>query len=85
LFEPDPGGISGISGLSKWPAAAKLPAMKVKEAKTKAAVAIDPVLFVATVPSRKPTPKDIADCKERPDDVIEPKAHATMDDAVRDL
>ena len=59
--------------------------MKVKEAKTKAAVPMDPVLFAATVPSRKPTPKDIADCKERPDDVIEPKEHATMDDTVKDL
>ena len=42
--------------------------MKVKEKKTKAEVPFDPVLFAATVPSRKPTPKDIADSKERKDE-----------------
>jgi hypothetical protein len=40
------------------------------------------VVFAATVPSRKPTPKDLADAKERPDDAIEPKDHATMGDMV---
>lgn len=59
--------------------------MKVKEAKVRATVPLDPVLFAASVPARKPTPKDRADSKEQPDDVIEPKEHATMDDLVKDL
>ncbi len=54
--------------------------MKLKEKKAKRDVSFDPVLFAATVPSRKPTSKDIADCKEQPDDAIEPKKHKTMDD-----
>jgi len=49
-----------------------------KGKKTQAQVPLDPVLLAATVPSRKPNPKDIADCKERPDDAIEPKEHQTM-------
>jgi hypothetical protein len=36
-------------------------------------VPIDPILLAATVPSRKPTKKDIADTVERADDAIEPK------------
>lgn len=59
--------------------------MKVKEKKGKREVPFDPVLFAATVPSRKPTSKDIADCQEQPDDVIEPKEHKTMEDVVDDL
>ena len=59
--------------------------MKVKEKQARAAVPVDPVLFAATVPARKPTAKDVADCKEKPDDVIEPKEHATMDGMVNDL
>jgi hypothetical protein len=45
----------------------------------------DPVLFAATVPSRKPTDKDKADAKERDDDAIEPKEHAKMEDIAKDL
>ncbi len=59
--------------------------MKVK-APVKAAIGevpFDPVVFAATVPARKPTPKDLADAKERPDEAIEPKDHATMGDMVR--
>ena len=59
--------------------------MKVKEKKTKAEVPFDPVLFAATVPSRKPTPKDLADSKERKDDAIEPRTYETMEDTVADL
>lgn len=59
--------------------------MKLKEKKAEREVSFDPVLFAATVPSRKPTSKDITDCKEQPDDAIEPKNHKTMDDMVKDL
>jgi hypothetical protein len=59
--------------------------MKVKEKKTKAEVPFDPVLFAATVPARKPTPKDIADSKERKDDAIEPQTYETMDGMVENL
>ena len=45
----------------------------------------DPVLFAATVPARKPTPKDIADSRPHPDDLIEPRTYSTMDGAVTDL
>ncbi len=51
----------------------------------KEAIPFDPVLFAATVPSRKPTAKDRADCKERPDDAIEPKDYPSMDKSVEDL
>ena len=47
--------------------------MKVKEKKTKTEVPFDPVLFAASMPSRKPTAKDIEDCKEREDDAVEPQ------------
>ena len=60
-------------------------AMKVKEPTVKTAVPFDPVLFAATVPSRKPTPKDIEDCKEREDDAIEPQEYDSMEDMVKDL
>ncbi|MBI4324613.1 MAG: hypothetical protein HY674_05050 [Chloroflexi bacterium] len=59
--------------------------MKLKTTKIKEEVPFDPVLFAATVPARKPTAKDLADCKERPDDAIEPKEHETMEDLVKDL
>ena len=59
--------------------------MKVKEKKTKAEVPFDPVLFAASVPSRKPTAKDIEDCKEREDDAVEPQEYNSMDDMVKDL
>ncbi len=58
--------------------------MKVKEKKSnKGQVPFDPILFAVTVPSRKPTPKDRADAKERADDAIEPEDHKTMDDMVK--
>jgi hypothetical protein len=59
--------------------------MKAKEKKTKAKVPFDPVLFAATVPSRKPTDKDLADAREQTDDAIEPKDYDTMDESVKDL
>jgi hypothetical protein len=59
--------------------------VKVKEKKQRAEVPFDPVLFAATVPSRKPTAKDIADMKEHKDDLIEPKDYESMDDMVKDL
>jgi hypothetical protein len=61
--------------------------MKVKApaSSKKVEVPLDPVLFAATVPSRKPTARDWADAKERPDDAIDPKDFHTMGDAVRDL
>ncbi|MBM3858823.1 MAG: hypothetical protein FJ395_04140 [Verrucomicrobia bacterium] len=59
--------------------------MKVKDSKIKVEVPFDPVLFAATVPSRKPTPKDVEDCKEREDDAIEPQEFDSMEDMVKDL
>ena len=56
--------------------------MKLKEKKTKAEVPFDPVLFAASVPSRKPTAKDIEDCKEREDDAVEPQEYDSMDGIV---
>ena len=56
-----------------------------REKKAKREGNFDPVLFGATVPSRKPTSKDIAGFKERPDDAVEPKDHETMGDMVKDL
>ena len=38
-------------------------------------VPLDPVLLAASVPARKPTAKDLADCKERPTDAIETIGH----------
>ena len=55
-------------------------AMKVKEPKTKTEVLFDPVLFAATVPSRKPTAKDIQDTKEHADDAIEPQEYTDPDE-----
>ena len=49
--------------------------MKVKGSKSKEKVPCDPVLFAATVPSRKPTAKDVADTKKHQDDLIEPKEY----------
>ena len=53
--------------------------------KTNAEVRFDPVLFAATVPARKPTPKDLADTKEHKDDAIEPQQYDSMEDMVKDL
>ena len=61
-------------------------AMNLKQKKgVKVEVPFDPVLFAATVPSRKPSEKDRADAAERPDDAIEPRNYETMDDTVEDL
>ncbi len=54
--------------------------MKIKEPKAKVEVPFDPVLFAATVPSRKPTAKDIQDTKEHEDDLIEPKEYTDTDE-----
>lgn len=59
--------------------------MNAKTKKTKAEVPFDPVLFAATVPSRKPTAKDLEDCKEREDDAVEPQEYDSMEDMVKDL
>jgi hypothetical protein len=59
--------------------------VKVKEKKQRAEVPFDPVLFAATVPSRKPTAKDIADIKAHKEDLIEPQDYESMDDMVKDL
>jgi hypothetical protein len=58
--------------------------MKAKEKKTKAEVPFDPVLFAATVPSRKPTGKDLKDVKEHENDPIEPREYDGMDEMVED-
>jgi hypothetical protein len=59
--------------------------VKVKEKKQRAEVPFDPVLFAATVPSRKPTAKDIADIKAHENDPIEPQDYESMEDMVKDL
>jgi hypothetical protein len=59
--------------------------MKTAATAPKTEVPFDPVLFAAVVSSRKPTAKDKADAKERPDDAIEPKEHAKMEDIAKDL
>ena len=59
--------------------------MKTTETAPKTEVPFDPVLFAALVPSRKPTAKDKADAKERPDDAIEPKEQSKMEDITKDL
>jgi len=58
--------------------------MKIKEPKAKTEVPFDPVLFAATVPSRKPTAKDIQDTKEHEDDLIEPKEYTDTDEMLDD-
>ena len=55
---------------------------KVKSAK---GVPLDPVLFAATVPSRKSTAKDIQDIKEHENDPIEPEESEAMSEMVEDL
>jgi len=59
--------------------------MKTKTRKRKVEVAFDPVLFAATVPVRKATPKDLKDCAEHKDDVIERQEYESMGDMIRDL
>ena len=59
--------------------------MKVKEKKRKTEAPFDPVLFAATVPSRKATAKDIKDIEKHEHDPIEPKEYAGMDEMVEGL
>jgi hypothetical protein len=59
--------------------------MKFKQKKQKIEFPFDPVLFAASVPSRKPTAKDVADVKEYKDDSIEPRDYESMKDMVDDL
>ena len=59
--------------------------MKTKEKKAKSKVPFDPVLFAATVPSRKPTAKDLQDTKKHENDPVEPKEYAGMDEMLDDL
>jgi len=59
--------------------------VKTKEKRRKTEVPFDPVLFAATVPSRKPTAKDIKDIKLHENDPIEPKEYDGMDEMVEDL
>ncbi|HEY3760598.1 MAG TPA: hypothetical protein VGN23_02520 [Verrucomicrobiae bacterium] len=56
--------------------------MKIKEpkAKVRERTNFDPVLFAATVPSRKPTAKDIQDTKAHEGDLIEPKEYEDTDE-----
>ena len=54
--------------------------MNLKEKKAKAEVPFDPVLFAASVPSRKPTAKDIQDTETHKDDLIEPKEYTDTDE-----
>jgi hypothetical protein len=58
--------------------------MKLKEKKARAEVPFDPVLFAATVPSRKPTAKDLQDIKKHENDPIEPKEYAGIDEMLDD-
>ena len=59
--------------------------MKAKTKKIRTKAPFDPVLFAATVPRRKPTPKDLADSKEHKDNAIEPQHYDSMEDLVKDL
>ena len=58
---------------------------KVRTKKSRVEVPFDPVLCEATVPVRKATPKDLQDCEEHKDDVIEPQEYESMGDIARDL
>jgi hypothetical protein len=48
-------------------------------------IPFDPVLFAATVRSRKPTAKDLKDIQRHAADTIEPKEYDGMDEMVADL
>lgn len=72
-------------GLVSPRSASKLPHMKVKAEKVKRQVPFDPVLSATSVLARKPTAKDVADAKERPQDAIEPKEFESMDAMTEDL
>jgi hypothetical protein len=58
--------------------------VKVKDRKQRAESPFDPVLFAASVPSRKPTAKDIADTKAHEGDLIEPKEYTDTDEMLDD-
>jgi hypothetical protein len=59
--------------------------MKVKVKKDNVEVPFDPVLFAATVPARKPTPKDLADVEEHKNDPIEPEEFGSAEDLLQGL
>jgi hypothetical protein len=59
--------------------------MKAKVKKKDVEVPFDPVLFAATAPARKPTPKDLADVEEHKNDAIEPDEFDSAEDMVEDL
>jgi hypothetical protein len=59
--------------------------MKAKVKKSDVEVPFDPVLFAATVPARKPTPKDLADVEEHKNDAIEPEEFDSAEDMVQGL
>ena len=51
--------------------------------KQKTGVPFDPMLFAATVPSRKPTAKDIRDIAEHENDSVEPRDWLRVESVVR--
>ena len=59
--------------------------MTAKTKKVKTKVRFDPVLFAATVPGRKPTPKDLADSIKHEDDAVDPRQYDSMQGIVTDL
>ena len=59
--------------------------MKAKMKKNDVEVRFNPVLFAATVPARKPTPKDLADMEEHKNDPIEPEKFDSPKDMLQDL
>jgi hypothetical protein len=59
--------------------------VKAKVKKNDVEIPFDPVLFAATVPARKPTPKDLADVGEHKNDPIEPEEFDSPVDMLQDL
>ena len=59
--------------------------IKPKCKKSKERIPFDPILFAATVPSRKPTAKDVEDTKKHANDPIEPREYDSMEEMVEDL
>ncbi len=53
----------------------KTPVKSNKRGKQQVKVPFDAVLFAATVPSRKPTAKDLQDTKHHENDPIEPREY----------
>ena len=62
------------SGCSKF-RVVKAPVKTRKRQKAESELAFDPVLFAASVPSRKPTPKDLRDTAAHENDPIEPREY----------